>query len=500
MASLPVPGEGWRDTALNFAVMSDGRILYHYPESNLFLKLALADYEQYRAAYPDGPTMDTRFLAENDHESDQKGDDSLDDTVSEASSASIFCPCMDAKNIEEPFVRPPNPELGIYDVNFDFSQNEGGGEEPNPVLVSTPSYGFNHLAMTSSNNSPSNLFPKGSTLDVLGHCDGLASEYLTCRYHQRATALSWTGLEETSWGDTSYICPHHGTLGLYQTWEAASGVLHGQLSRCTWGGYTNPDRVPPPPAGTPELVLTTAEGEDLWLDDCFVQYEPGSDVFDFRQVEYGHACSEVCIEFFKEFGWNLCPDWQLWQLAHQHEFISKRQMSEEQPEKEQVQTYARRVLEAIPEEEDSNREEPEQVVVKGTTSQIDENEPSDEELAVEGANAAELLGRIARMVEEGSMVLKEIAAESERNRPEEEEKRSKKEEAREEEILSFWDRDPTYVTNMRWSDIMDAEEQKPAVEGQGRDEKRKISFWDQPPTFVSNMRWSDIMDAEGDEY
>ncbi|KAK4249023.1 hypothetical protein C7999DRAFT_30554 [Corynascus novoguineensis] len=486
--------------------MSDGCILYHCPEGNLFLKLALADYEQYRAAYPDGPTMDTRFLTENDHESDQKGDDSLDDTVSEASSASIFCPCMDAKNIEEPFARPPNPKLGIYDVNFDFSQNEGVSEEPNHNLVSTPPYGFNHPVMTSSNDSPSNSSSRGSTFDVLGDCDGLAPEYLTCRYHQRATALSWMGLEETSWGATSYICPRHGTLGLYETWEAASGVLHGQLSRCTWGGYTNSDHVPPPPVGTPELVLTTAEGEDLWLDDCFLQYEPGSDVFDFRQVEYGHVCAEVCIEFFEEFGWDLCPDWQLRQLEHQQaapeeqKTISEREMSEEQLGQEQVQTYARRVLEAIPEDEDPDREEPEQVVVKGTTGQIAENESSDEELEVEGANVAELLGRIARMVEEGSVVLKEIAAESEQNRLEEEEKRAKKEEVQEEETLSFWDRDPTYVTNMRWSDIMDAEEQKPAVERQGRDEKGEISFWDQPPTFVSNMRWSDIMDGEDDEY
>ncbi|KAK0732411.1 hypothetical protein B0T21DRAFT_412589 [Apiosordaria backusii] len=74
---------------------------------------------------------------------------------------------------------------------------------------------------------------------------------------------SHTGLEYTSWAQTSFI-DHEGRLNLYS-------MTSGTLSCCNWGWYPDHNYPPPMPEGStaPCLVLTVVEGDHYFLDDPF---------------------------------------------------------------------------------------------------------------------------------------------------------------------------------------------------------------------------------------
>ncbi|KAK4143994.1 uncharacterized protein C8A04DRAFT_28340 [Dichotomopilus funicola] len=241
-----------------------------------------------------------------------------------------------------PFKRPSNPEPcerpESYDDDFIFSDDsqiaeevESDPEEETHPLVRLPSrdHYIQHTS-TSEDQEDSNAEPEvnNTGTDVVPVSTSITKKDTnevedpyappTSRYRVRATQSSWTGLEITSWGSHSYIHGVDGTMGLFREWEIESESQHNQLQKCRFGGFSDPDRVPPPPVmpehvgwQVPELILTTDEGENFWLDDCHSRYEPGSDEFQFEGKPFGHICNENCADFFEEFGWDLLPSKQL---------------------------------------------------------------------------------------------------------------------------------------------------------------------------------------------
>jgi hypothetical protein len=278
-----------------------------------------------------------------------------------------------------------------------------------------------------------------------------ALPYPTSRYHVRASPDSWTGLDQTRWGHDFYLASDDVTMGVRSVWEAESGVCHGLLMRCTWGGFEDRDRVPLPAAGV-ELRLTTPEGDELWLDDCLTTYAPGSDDFDFEGVEYGHRCGESCVQYLERYGWeDFRPGNTQW--VEEEDLNQVEQDDEafdelEGPEymDQQVAKYSQNLLAAIPEED----EEYEKRAVLETIAEEDEDEDEGDESVI-GLVSMGMLDRIAAAVHEGGAVLREIAAEMDRNRAQSETVVQPREEP-------LWMRDPTYVSGMRWSDMIDEED------------------------------------------
>ncbi|KAL2157128.1 hypothetical protein VTH06DRAFT_6416 [Thermothelomyces fergusii] len=410
----------------------------------------MADYDQYRAAYPDGPTMDVHFLAADGGEGvEEVEDEDFDD----ASSAFISNPDETDEDASEddsaePFTRPTTPALENYDASIEIVFGYDDDDEDNDAQDGP--------ADADANVDPDHCFAlprKDDTAGDAAHDDGQFSffddeaadftlDYPTSPYRVRATPMSWTGLEETAWGCESYICPRDGTLALWRERAAASGASAGMLARCSWVAHADRSLVAAPPtAHVPELKLTTPEGQELWLDDGFDGYAPGSDVFDFSHAEYGHWCSDDCVPFFDTYGWECFPQPERERLLREETEAEQRQLEEYQnigessdapnDNGEALHIYARRVLEAIPEKDEDDNSD--------TGSEFSEID-------------TELLESIARM---GSLMLNEMAAEDEKVK----EAAAGQNGTAKEENTSFWDRDPTYISNMRWSDIVDEEEE-----------------------------------------
>lgn len=246
-----------------------------------------------------------------------------------------------------PFKRPSNPEprerLESYDDDFIFSDDSqvagdvesDQDEEETYPLVRIPSHDH-YVKPTSAfedqeepkteakiNNTNTDLEP--ICTPTKNNAEEIDDPYAppTSPYRARATASSWTGLEISTWGSHSYIHGVDGTMGLFREWEIESESHHNVLQKCRFGGYSDPERVTPPPVmpeyigwQVPELILTTEEGEDFWLTDCHSRYEPGSDEFQFEGVPFGHKCNEDCADYYDEFGWDLLPKDQLNQLEN----------------------------------------------------------------------------------------------------------------------------------------------------------------------------------------
>lgn len=112
----------------------------------------------------------------------------------------------------------------------------------------------------------------------------------TSPYRRRATPLSWTGLEESEWGQKSFIDCETGLLAVISEREAQDGVCAGALWRYdSWYGWEDREDAPLPALG-PEIKITSDEGKEYWLGDTQEYYYE----YSFEEGAFGHHCDEQC--------------------------------------------------------------------------------------------------------------------------------------------------------------------------------------------------------------
>lgn len=260
---------------MEYALIGNGKItqlVFLYPDSGDFRPMSRDDYEQYEAAHPDGVKLDPNAFSEFAHDaeyvSDDEGNTGDEGDAYDEGDDTFACPSppsqLDAWAGDDhanpsPYKRPANPEPTTLRDHF-----------VNTIYPATPT---SANAVTTSDVSP----------------------ILTSPYRRRSTPDSRTGLELTAWGQTTYLT-RAGTMALHQIDEIDSGICHGLLQRCTWGGYADASLAPR--SSGPELKLTTAEGEEWWLDDGCEEYTYEYVYEDQAEGGYGHQCGEACGEFY----------------------------------------------------------------------------------------------------------------------------------------------------------------------------------------------------------
>ncbi|KAK4152703.1 hypothetical protein C8A00DRAFT_34619 [Chaetomidium leptoderma] len=474
VASYPVPGAEYRNYDLTYAVFSDGRIAYHYPEGCLVRSFTRADYDQYMAAHPDGPKMNPIFLTDYyDDDAYDAASDTSSEFVSEPNDEgerpgvrpSTPPPTTDGEdhdmgdNITSPYVRPSNPEpttpchhtahnsnsnqpghtyrLTLQpSASSTFSSQvnrEGSDLEDEPSTPSPPSK--THRQPTTPHQPP----PEQDEEEDFWEED-LDLPYPISPYRTRATPDSWTGLETDAWGIESYLDLSTGTMGVRRVWQAESGVAHGLLQRCEWVCR----QTKPVPAvavgdgggggeGVPELKVTTVEGEEFWLeeeDGSFSSSRQGDD-----EGVYGHWCGEGCVGFYARFGWDLFPEAQdVYPVA----LPPLDEGGKELEQDEQVEKYWWIRLETILEEDEDE------------VSEVgDVDEVVDESLLDRLADAvleeAEMTGAFTVVMGQNRMALERTYVDERKEAAEKE--------------LPMWMKDPTYVSNMSWADMVDEDEE-----------------------------------------
>ena len=447
MVSYPVPIPESRLYNLEYALIGNDRtacMVFLLPESGNFFSMTRDDYEQYEAAYPDGIKLNPDLFPESLSDSDGDANDEAD-AASDVSSDFIFNP----EEESAPFARAailkyPKPE-------DDFS---GDDETPSPYKrpsnpePPTPHRGFSFtsdLFVSSGDNDPDAtsipppIEPEDDTQPSTDDEVTATMAPISSPYRTRATAASWTGLEITSWGGHSYMTSYGNNMAVLRDWEIESGVSHGMLQHCTWLGFRDRAEVADPPAGVPELKVTTPEGEDWWPVDI---QEYGYK-FAYKEGEYGHFCAD-------------CPGVE----DHHHDVEDNWE-----DHGEDVEEYGQRVLDAIPEEVDDVEDAkdcsfPKQFLE--TIPKVDEDEEycprletiaevdeQDEDSDVEPVDH-ELLDRLATAVLEECDLRKVNAVL---------EAREGQKKGADKEELPMWMRDATYVSGMSWSDMMDEDEE-----------------------------------------
>ncbi|KAG7293663.1 hypothetical protein NEMBOFW57_003718 [Staphylotrichum longicolle] len=197
------------------------------------------DYEQYEAAHPHGikldPNVFPKFLHDAEYLSDDEGN---------------------GGNEGDDTFACPSPPSQLEAWADDDHANPSPYKRPaNPEPTTPRDHSDNTIYLT----TPTSAYPD-ATYD--------ASCSLTSPYRRRSTPDSWTGLELTAWGQTT----------------AAPGAA-------------TPTRHPLRPS-EPELKLTTAEGEEWWLDDGCEEYTYEYVYEDQAEGGYGHRCGEACGEFY----------------------------------------------------------------------------------------------------------------------------------------------------------------------------------------------------------
>jgi hypothetical protein len=476
---------------MTYAVLSDGRIMYHNTTAGVFAPLTHADYVQYQAAYPDGPTMHPAFLADDDHPEDLNGEDGKDGAACEAHSGLLnpdaavqdddkdmqrdedpFCDDEPAES--DPFARPVNPTPSKAAGPATSACADEDSEDPTAlpfrprVLFPTPEqektrlqadkqHGFGpSLALTPPPEpctpAPAPPSPENYDDDFVftpapspspppspsptREAPEKPAHPTSSPYHARRSPISWTGLDRSSWGAHSYL-DWAGTMGLLTEWEIETGASHGLLQRCRWVGHKaeNRDWIVPAAAGV-ELTVTTPEGEVYWLDDLVEEYEELE--AGLMQREYGHRCGEGCVGFFEEFGWELFPEAQdtgakLVAALDEDLVVDERgEGEEEDTDGEEGNRFPWTRLETI---------------VEGDEDAVDGGE--DEDMSEVEFDMG-FLDRLSDAVLVESSRLKENAVEAGR--------KGLEEKGGEKKELPLWMRDPTYVSGMRWSDMDDEDE------------------------------------------
>lgn len=491
MASYPVPGAEYRDFELAYAVLSKGCVMYHHTEANFFMLLTRDDYEQFEALYPDVPKMDPSFLADNSLDELDGGDDEACanealEAMSDASSEFISDPDEafsgdDSNNTYDseaeicapsPYARPPNPEpptpnpSWTRDTAVYMDSESDGGTDMHPLVrfPTTPTRASKAPNATTAAETEANPAPPMNTIDNSHQCTTVYEAdfdfekntdtpmHPTSPYRQRASPLSWTGLDKDTWGVDSYLACD-GTMGLHMAWTAETGACHGQLQHCAWGGYVDRDQVAP--SAGPELKLTTAEGEEYWLDDCFQRHEEHNDEGQQQDYvrEYDHTCTFECADFFERFGWGLFPEGQDTTTkiegglqrgpfidAQMAQYDAENNGDLEQGEDGQfmeakVGLFSRRLLETVPEEDED------------AVSEISELQEVDHDM----------LDRFADVVF-GECELRKAKAAVANEEVREEAQPAKTNGGVKE--LPRWMQDHTYVSNERWADMVEEDEEE----------------------------------------
>ncbi|KAK3900692.1 hypothetical protein C8A05DRAFT_35655 [Staphylotrichum tortipilum] len=319
-----------RDFNLNYTLLEDGRVVFHFPDTDTFAPMTDDDYFQFEAAYPNeielyrpaqqdeaGDDLED-FINEDDDEEEavicsHEVEEDLehfingvdgesgksDDTFSDASSDFVSNPDEQQDDTAydddliapSPYKRPSNPEPQddtAYDDDLiaPSPYKQPSNPEPNtPRDEHTPADEHTFADEPTSADEPITSQP--STIP-------------TSPYRRRATEQSWTSLEYTEWGYHTYLTMD-GRMAVRRDWEIESGALHGVLQHCTWYGSADRDDVVLPwGKGAPELKVTTPEGEEYWLDDGFEPFYE-FDCFVDARSQYGHTCDERCTAFYEEW-------------------------------------------------------------------------------------------------------------------------------------------------------------------------------------------------------
>lgn len=464
MATYPVPGAAYRDFEIEYAVLADGRVWSYYPETDDFAPLTLAEYEQYEAIYPDAPKMPAEFFLNDDNES-------------VANSAFISNPDEDASLEDDNDIIPPLPFVRLAN--------------PDPTDEENEAKNHNHVLSEAITTSP---------------------------YRHCSTPNTGAGIELTPWGEHFFI-DETSHLGVYVTWEADSGIRHGHLQKCGFAGWL--DRAganQPDPAVAPELKLTTPEGGEIWLDDCLREPEYEYE-FVYAEGTYSHRCDNRCFAFFEAFGWELFPGFEPASSAiddEEDEEMQMRMIEAECEEAREREVMRHSGLQQLMDEEEKKNgvwEDP-AIIKKGPViAQEPEVAPKkkrqhrekhrsslvlptvletifEEDADVEHTTAAaaqdddesvfepvneDLLDRLADAVF-GECERREAAAVKDAEQQETEQQETEQQEIEEQEAevqetevqeteqevdetgISFWDRDPFYVSGANWADMVDEEE------------------------------------------
>jgi hypothetical protein len=215
-------------------------------------------------------------------------------------------------------------------------------------------------------------------------------------------------------------------MGVYSTWESEFGIHHGTLQRCSWALHDNPSAVPRRAAGI-ELKVTSPEGGVRWLvDENRNKY--GYEYDECLEAEwgvYGHRCWEGCAEFFEEFGWELCPEGQGFELGTG--------MDTEDDGEGEVTLCGGRPPSPVPEEDEEVVSE----VDFGMLDRLADIVFGVRELREE-EKAAEELVPVEKADEKGEKKVGDKGKEKE---------------------LPMWMRDPFYVSNESWADMAEEDDE-----------------------------------------
>ncbi|KAK4135930.1 hypothetical protein BT67DRAFT_264571 [Trichocladium antarcticum] len=258
-------------------------IFWYWPETNERRLLTLEEYQQFLTIYP------------------RNGQVAYEDTQSITSSDLIF----DAECAESP-ERAKNAEIAECAEMAEGSESGESTEssefilDPDAELIedNTEYYDLPPRPDTPTPPSPPK---KAASLPDRFYTPAPSPEPETLEpptspYRRRATSFSWTGLEETAWGVHNFVDRGTGLLVVQSVREAEERYLDGILHHCAWNGYASPEHAPV--SAGPELVLTTDEGENYWLDDNITQYEYDY-VYDQHDDEFfGHCCDELCGPYY----------------------------------------------------------------------------------------------------------------------------------------------------------------------------------------------------------
>ncbi len=456
MVSYPVPIPESRAYNLEYALIGDRRtacMVFLLPESGNFFSMTRDDYEQYEAAYPDGIKLDPALFPDSLSDSDGDADDEAD-AASDASSDFIFNPSEESAPFAPAVaLKCTTPEDDLSGVD----ENPSPYKRPSNPEPPTPRRGFSFScdlsASSGDNNSDATFIPPpmepedtqiNTDDEVMATMAPISSPYRT-----RATEASWTGLEITRWGGHSYMTSYGNHMAVLRDWEIESGMSHGLLQHCTWLGYRDRAEVGDPPAGVPELKVTTPEGEDWWLVDV-QQY--GYE-FSYYGGEYGHSCADCLAseDDHHDVEENIEEDGQrvLDAVPEEDDDVENSYpkqfpdtFSELDEDEVEDPRFPKRFLDTIPEEDE---DEGSCTIPEEATAEVDEEEDSDFEPVDH-----EMLNRLATAVLEECDLRKVNAV------LEAKEGQAK---AAEKKELPMWMRDATYVSGMSWSDMMDEDEE-----------------------------------------
>ncbi|KAL2128135.1 hypothetical protein VTI74DRAFT_9616 [Chaetomium olivicolor] len=409
-------------------------------------------------------------------------------------------------------------------------------------------YEFSPAHSSASDDTPNHeldadaLSPAGpEPICAVNPDEDLVLDYPISPYKLRRTPDSWTGLEETQWGCHSYISTS-GHLHLNRQYEIESGVCHGLLMKCRWGGYRDREQAVQSVVGL-GICLTTPEGEEYWLDDVWGQYNYEIDYDWMKTKEYGHACGDGCWEFLEEYGW---------EHYRRRKNVVVYEGEEMHPEEAGGSDDHCGHLSAIAEEDEETETEDEaveQVVGKGVgfkpwstpLSVIAEEDEAEEEAAQSSSTPSmtassapsvsdeeaddgdledfsfideELLERIAGALleeTEEALVPNTFILEDENRNPavcvieDDNEQHPHVAESinmayddkLKEEELPLWIRDPTYISKKTWAEL--DEEYEEWKKAQEEAAKEKLPLWIRDPTYISGKSWAEL-EEEDDEY